>query len=199
MRSTRNSKYRNLVAGGIAIGTILSFVVPAQAEDVSQWATNSGFVGTVGSHVTVYGPVSGAGASVSIGSTGALASVSATSIAGGGYGGPAIAPKNIWQSSENFGAVSSMGDSIWTGPVTGKGASVGISATGAVSSVSATTIGSPVGASLGYGGRITQSAYNGGSVQTNGAVSVRVLSGVGASVGVSAMGATSVVSISKIR
>jgi hypothetical protein len=203
MRINQTSKARNALFCGIALGAMAALAIPANAEEwhrlqVNQEAWNNSNVTVGGASVKVWG-VTGPGASASIGATGALASVSESSIADHGYAGSFLASTDIRQSSINTAYVTNQGNTISVGAVTGKGASVGISAAGAVSSVSASSIGSAVGASFGRGSKITQTSYNGSLVSTGGAVSVRVLSGAGASVGISAVGATSVVSFSRIR
>jgi len=193
------------MAGGFALGAIVALAIPAIAQEghgifVDQAVTNSGDVTIGAASIRVRGGITGIGASASIGATGAASSVAASSIitTTGPVAG-SIAFKDIRQHTENTGSVTSLDNSIRAGVLSGKGSSVNISATGAVSSVSVSAINSPVNATFSRQGRITQTTNNAGSVTLSGAISVGRLSGAGVSVGISAVGATSAISFSGIR
>jgi hypothetical protein len=201
MRNTLSSKARNLLAGSLAVGA-LAFALPALAGDghglvVDQSVVNSGDVTIGAANIEVRGGLTGAGTSASAGATGAASSVAASSILSG-YSGP-VALKDIRQYTENSGNVTSLNNWIGTGALTGTGASVNISASGAVSSVSSSTIRSAVNATFSRRGSITQTTSNLGGVSASGAISVGRLSGSGVAVGISAVGATSAITFSRIR
>jgi hypothetical protein len=204
MRNTHTSLRRGLVAGGLALGALVAASIPGMAGNgpglvVDQSVVNGGDVTIGAANIEVRGGLSGVGASVSAGATGAAASVAASSIVTSGPPAGAIAFKDIRQHTENLGNVSSMNNWIGTGALSGKGTSVNISASGAVSSVSASAINSPVNATFSRRGTITQGANNAGSISVSGAIGVGRLSGAGVSVGVSAVGATSAITFSRIR
>ncbi|MEJ0005120.1 MAG: hypothetical protein WDM77_01695 [Steroidobacteraceae bacterium] len=148
-------------------------------------------------------PGLGQGASVSVGATGAVASVSFSSLADSnaynpGTVGATLPVTNtfISQGVSNEGFVSNVA-SIFTGDLTGNGASVSASATGAVGSFSIS--GNNVSFAGGNFGSVGQTVDESGSnVINTAAINVGNLSGAGASVSGGATGAVASVSYSNI-
>ena len=142
------------------------------------------------------GSLTGDGASVAIGATGAAAAVGFSNI---NSSGDKITVGDIRQRATNDDSAISNNGSITVGSLKGMGASASISATGAVASISVSNINTPVGAvKL---GDITQHANNKGDDSTicnTGTINLASLSGTGASASVSAVGAAAVVSYSSI-
>jgi hypothetical protein len=150
----------------------------------------------------VSGTVSGDGASVSVSATGGASAISVSSIHNQERSfGTDISFGGIQQSTKNFGTINNQGGSITTGNITGDGASVSIGASGAVSSVSVSSV---VDAnmidSVAFNADIVQTTtnYNAATINNTGTVQVGNLTGHGASASVSAIGAASAVSYSAI-
>lgn len=143
--------------------------------------------------------LSGDGASVSFGATGAAASVSATLIEGKRNNAPHLAlglitSQGLNQIAGNYRSVTNVLQSkVDVGDITGTGASVSVTATGAAASASSVSLnGGSTQLSL-FGRRAYQEANNEGPV-TNNALNKKVtaggISGNGAAVQVSATGAS---------
>ncbi|MGY6697958.1 MAG: beta strand repeat-containing protein [Roseinatronobacter sp.] len=156
---------------------------------VSQEATNIGVVDNR-DYTLRLGAVSGSGASAGVGATGVSASVSLLSI-DSTYGGLTIG--NIGQTVSQEGNAVDTGGGVATGPVSGIGASVSRSVTGAAASVGETMIGGTATGST--FGTITQAAsldgtgFKARSIGGNNDPSTGIVSGAGASVGASVGGA----------
>ena len=180
----------------------------AATGTVDQTVLNSGVIsntsGTVGASpvagITV-GAVGGDGASVSVGATGAAASISVASIGSTDVASTTFG--TITQNSTNGAAgvlvnVTNTGN-ISTGDVGGVGAGAQISATGATSSVSVSSIGNDTTPTLGGGG-VGQTTNNNGAITNSGIIaSSGTLSGAGSSASISAVGAASSFSVSSIN
>ncbi len=156
---------------------------------VTQTATNNGIVAN-SNYSLQLGAVSGAGASAGVGSTGASGSVSLVGM-NSVYGGLTFG--NIDQTVTQNGNATDTGGGVTTGTVSGTGASVARSVTGAAASVGETMIaGTATGSTF---GTITQEASLGGtgfkvrSIGGNNDPSTGLVSGTGASVGASVSGA----------
>ena len=160
--------------------------------DVKQTATNGGDVSNRKATVEV-GRLSGDGSSASIGATGAVASVSDSSI---DSSAGKVKIGDVKQKVSNGGDINNSGK-ITAGRLSGDGSSVSISATGAVASVSDSSIDSTVG-SLKIGD-ITQKVSNSGDINNSGKITAGGLSGTGSSASVSASGAVASVSDSSIN
>jgi len=175
------------------------------------------------------GNVSGVGASVSASATGAASSVSVTQIKQTQAGNETTAFGNIDQTTRNNsgGTVGPQNANLSSGEngsaITGDGASISVSATGAVSSVSSRFIQSPETATLRFGdkegGTIDQVTSNSADLaksnvnqnqgenanplnlndQTNGGLNITAISGDGASFSFSGTGAASAVSVTTIE
>lgn len=164
------------------------------------------------------GNITGDGASVSVSATGAVASVSLTSINNTGAG---VTPDadfgNITQKVVNQGDVSTVADFhpgtgpteadsvITTGTISGTAASASISATGAIAAVSVASINDTQGLGSTVTGDITQTATSSGAVSNMGAdtgtgvINTGALTGAGTSASVSATGAAASVSFSAVK
>lgn len=196
-----NIKAGNLEGAGTsvsvtAIGAASSVAVSKIANagsmttDLGPITSDSLNSGTVKNRGTINaGVLSGNGSSVSIGATGAASQASMTRI----NGGPIIAVNSsITQGAINHGPVTNEG-TITVGNLTGNNASASISAAGAVSQVSFTSICGGCSSSF-TSGAITQTSLNSASVTNTGAITAGGLTGPGTSASVSALGAGSVVS-----
>jgi hypothetical protein len=161
-----------------------------------QTSSNSGKIFNFGGSVWT-DDISGDGASVSIGATGAVAAVSVTSIRDA-VSINSLDIGNVDQNVTNRGSVANIG-SISSGNITGDGSSTSIAATGAVAAVSITDISSIGGMGQVDVGNVTQSANNYATVANGGAINVGTLSGHGSSAGISATGAAAAVSVSTIK
>ena len=129
-----------------------------------------------------------------------IAGFMAVSLAAAATGAQAQTPVN--QSANNSGAITGSADFISTGAVSGPGASVTISTTGAAAATSVSGINVDFGdPALGLG-NVTQSSTNSGTVITPGreplSIATGHLNGMGVSVSVSATGALSALSIGGI-
>jgi hypothetical protein len=146
------------------------------------------------------GRISGDGASVSVGATGAVSSVSVSSIGNTPeHSHQDTDIGNVNQTTTNKGTILNYGGKISTGTISGDGASVSIAATGAASAVSVSSIADcqPLGhVDI---GNVSQTTQNYAPVTNIGQISTRALTGNGSSVSVSAVGAASAVSISAIK
>ena len=166
---------------------------------IKQETWNAGTVSNNGGSIWA-GEIKGIGASLSIGATGAVSSVSMSGIADSDTF-DTIHAKSISQGTTNYyNASITNGGSITAGDISGVGASASVSASGAVSSVSVSNIG---GASqfdhVHFQNNITQTTTNYAPVTNSGTVQVGALTGNGASASVSAVGAVSAVSYSSIK
>ncbi|MCO5730500.1 hypothetical protein [Rhizobium sp. SSA_523] len=156
---------------------------------VNQAATNTGVIVNSATDVAT-GDVTGTGASVSVGATGAS---NAHSLVVMGSNDPNVAAINLGltQVSENSGSVVNHVSTISVGNVVGAAASVSASATGASSSQTVANIGNPGLISSTSSGPINQSATNTGLVANNASSLVATsLNGIGASLSASATGAS---------
>jgi len=163
---------------------------------ISQSSSNTGDV-TSYSPAFQVGALTGNGTAVSVNASGAVASISSASIIDTGRPAGAITVQNVAQAADNAGAVTSVNNGITTGAVRGAGSTVSINASGAVSSISLTSIGGAP--SNGAINRVVQGANNTGLIQSSGSITAGNLAGRGASIGISAAGATSALSLSNIR
>lgn len=186
----------NGVASGLKIG------------DVKQDTTNRGKVDNDGVIKGTATGVSGHGASASVAATGAQSAVS-TSRIGGSDAAIETVVGSVEQKTKNSGDVSNEGvilntaDGLADG-LSGNGSSVSVSATGASSAVSASSIntGGSEKISIASSGSVMQKTRNNGSQVSNygyipGSATAE-LSGDGSAVSISATGAASSVSISRI-
>lgn len=110
-----------------------NYAASIQTRNITQNSVNTALVGNLG--IIAVGNVSGNGASVSIGASGATSAVGVTSI--NDAKAPAVVTGNITQTATNHGHIGNVGI-IVAGNISGTGASAGISASGAaaVASVS---------------------------------------------------------------
>lgn len=143
--------------------------------------TNNGYVRA--------GSLYGNGSSVSVSAVGAASQASITRINGGSISSMTA---GIAQLTINLAPISNRG-SISVGNLGGHGASASVSAAGAVSQVSNTSICGGCTSSF-RTGRIAQATLNKAPVRNYGTIRAGRLTGAGASAGVSALGAGSVVS-----
>ncbi|MEW6451464.1 MAG: hypothetical protein AB1490_12480 [Pseudomonadota bacterium] len=145
------------------------------------------------------GNLSGHGSSVSVGATGAVASIGYSFINTTAW---SSFPTGANQAATNVGAISNVPnvDTISVGSLSGTGASVRASAAGAVASVSVNSIlsGPPATNLLGSAG-IQQMAINTGAITNRASiVSTGTLSGMGSSASISATGAATSVAVASI-
>jgi hypothetical protein len=173
-------------------------------EIIQQETTNNGNIRNNHNNNELIGSgtVSGDGASVSVSATGGASAVSLSSINNqGGTWGAEVDYGGIQQTTTNSGTITNNGGRIETGNITGDGASASIGASGAVSSVSVSSIvdGHQLN-DVAYNADINQTTtnYGGGTIQNTGTVQVGNLAGQGVSASVSAIGAASAVSFSTI-
>lgn len=167
----------------------------AATGPVIQVTHNSGRVKNTGNIRA--GSLYGNGSSASVSATGAASQMSVTRINGGSI---TAKTASISQLTINLASVTNRG-SITAGYLSGHGSSASVAAAGAVSQASTTSICNGCGSSF-RTGPINQITLNTGRVRNNGTVNVGRITGAGASAGVSALGAGSVVSgsiISKAR
>ena len=187
---------------------------------IGQTVSNTGFLiwnSTVGLGAGLaVGDLSGDGASASVSATGAVASVSVAAINSPGVLTPAPTPLggtavgNVTQAVTNVGVVDNTvlaSDTVTSGAVSGDGARLSVSATGAQASVSLASIDSftdtnSVGdVTQGISGNVSAPISNTGAI-TNTSTTVSTnggdVSGTGASVSVSATGAVASVSVASI-
>jgi hypothetical protein len=143
------------------------------------------------------------GASASVSATGAQGAISVSSINTQSFTTPLLG--GILQTVTNGGAsastVSNSSLGITTGDLSGHGASVSATASGAAASVGVSFINTPAWSSFPLG-PVNQNATNTGSVTNgaglNGQLSVGALSGTGASVRSSATGASASIAVTSI-
>jgi hypothetical protein len=170
-------------------------------------ATNSGDV-TVSGNTILTGTVGegtsarGNGSSVSLGSTGAVSSVSTTAINSGDF---QATFGIIGQTATNTANVTNNGSTVTTGQVRAEGGSVSVSSAGAVTAVGEALIDNNASTSSTFGA-ITQNADNSGSVTLDGSNTVIAsntnnvgLTAAGSSVAASATGSAASVSSATIR
>ena len=149
----------------------------------------------------------GAGASVSSSATGAAASIGLTVLESTPVGAATVTFAAIDQTATNAtaGGVTDVNTTLNVGVLKGNGSSASVSATGAIASISATSINSsefPL-----VTGTIKQTATNGNvttisPINNTGAINqtgAGGLSGIGSSVGISATGAAASVSVASIN
>jgi hypothetical protein len=207
---------RNTLLPSVAAAALLAGMSAASAEptnltidDVNQKTTNNANVSNYGDIDHGGGLISGNGASLSISATGAVSSLSVSSINApefdsieiGTYGFDEV----LSQETTNTGNITNthtFNYLIGSGNVSGDGASVSVSALGGASAVSMSSINNQ--GSFFYGnqievGGIQQSTVNNGAITNHGGtVATGNISGDGASVSVGASGAVSSVSVSSI-
>lgn len=141
------------------------------------------------------GHLKGAGTSASIGATGAASSVSYSAI--GGYGSTTAYTHFVLQGTLNKGNILNLGR-IYAGNLYGAGSSVSVAAMGAASSVAISKIDNK-GSMYALTGPIIQGTVNTGYVTNNGVIYAGSLYGNGSSASVSATGAASAVSLTRIN
>jgi hypothetical protein len=184
---------------------------PMVVGDVTQTPTNLGSVSNDG--IKDVGALNGIGSSASISATGAAASASVSEIGNNGNQ-LHLTMGNVQQTANNgeIGdvngiSVTNNGDLDQIGNLHGDGTSLSISATGAVSALSGSFNNSlsfdQISIATGVGESITQESRNRGRVtNTNSefsSIDTGNIEGDGASIGVSATGAATVVSLTSIQ
>ena len=144
----------------------------------------------------------GNGSSVSLGSTGAVSSVSTTAINSAGF---QVTFGTIGQTATNTAAVTNSGSTVTTGQVRADGGSVSVSSAGAVTAVSEAFIDNNASTSNTFG-VITQDSDNTGAVTLSGSTTTIAsntnnhgLFAAGSSVAASATGAAASVNSATIR
>ena len=201
-------------AGAVSSASVSSINAPefnsisigtnSKAGNLQQITSNTGIVAntqpTFGKGMEPNG-ISGDGASVSVSATGSASAVSVSRInnsdahqnAGIEFGG-------INQTTYNGGTIQNNGGTISTDKISGNGASASIEANGAVSSVSISSIvdEQQLG-KITFARDINQNTANSANVANIGVIQTGALTGQGASVSVSAIGAASAVSFSTIK
>lgn len=139
--------------------------------------------------------------SVSIGATGAVASVSTSAITSGGF---TAGFGMIGQTADNAAGVSNINSSIRSGSLQGDGAGLSVSAAGSVASVSELLVGNTANTASTFG-NITQTSDNDGAIAlTDGAAlasnsSGAALHGTGTNLNMTASGASASVSSTVVR
>lgn len=176
---------------------------------VKQTATNSATGDVTNSASTLNigaggsADLSGAGSSASISANGSLAalslssivSTSATTTIGTASG------KSVTQTSNNSGSITNTNGIINVDDLTGIGTSAVVSATGAAASVSVSSIADTSIGSVDINGSITQVATNnaGAPISNTGSINAGTLSGTGASLSISAVGAGAFTSFHAVK
>jgi hypothetical protein len=158
------------------------------------------------------GDLSGNGTSVSIGATGAVASIGMSLVSSTGTFLPLnfTSAGTLTQNATNSANVSSYGTiSGATAPVLGIGSSASVNATGAVASLSSSSIAGNVSntAVSTYAPAVSQIVNNGGTslnpatatITNVGTITTGALSGNGSSVSIGATGAAASISVSSIN
>lgn len=152
---------------------------------------NDGAVNNLG--VIGVGRVNGAGASITVSGVGSAASVGSTGIG-------SIVAGNITADQTSFNSANVKNDgSIVSNAVYGQGASIAVSAVGAIAQASVTNINAtgPMLATTVVSA--TQTVMNSGAVNNIGSVNARTGAGSGSSLSISAVGAAGSVGASSIR
>lgn len=177
--------------------------------------TNSG-AGVTNNGVVVTGELAADGSSVTISAAGAISGVSVSGLHSGPYDlaadvmfaapvtDAAISQTTIHNTDadiRNTGAYGEKGVSYsaFGGDVAGAGSFVGISATGAISAVSATYISAPGVVSIGNIEQTTETRGSGNIINYGGVVLDGPISGAGASVSIAASAAVSTVDLTGIN
>ncbi len=209
MRTTRLLAGCALVA--LLGNTTGAIADPVVVGDVTQTPTNLGNVSNNGTKNV--GVLQGIGSSASISATGAAASASVSEIGDNGkqlhltVGNVEQTAETGLQGAPNGILVTNVGNLDQTGNINGDGASLSISATGAVSALSASFNNSrafdQISIATGGGETITQESRNRARVTNTNTSSSSIntgnIDGDGASIGVSATGAATVVSLTSIQ
>jgi hypothetical protein len=174
-----------------------------QLGDVTQLAgNNNGPILNVGL-IDFGGDLTGTGASVSVGASGATSAIGFSSLNSigntTGKAAAAITTGDINQGTVNNGRVFNLG-AIDGGNVTGRGASLNVSASGATSAIAYTSINNNNSNSPAINtNNITQGALNFQRVTNLGVISAGSISGNGASASITAAGATSAIGVTSIN
>jgi hypothetical protein len=206
---------RNTLLPSVAAAALLAGMSAVYAEsidltidDVNQVTSNTASVTNNGDINHNLGDISGNGASLSISATGAVSSLSVSSINApefnsvsiGTYGNDEV----LFQSTSNSGAITNnhaFDTLTWSDDVSGDGASVSVSAIGGASAISLSSINNQArhwGNQVEFGG-IQQNTVNSGKITNNGGSLITDdITGDGASVSIGASGAVSSVSVSSI-
>jgi hypothetical protein len=149
------------------------------------------------------GDIAGTGASVSVAATGAAASASSVSLNGGSTQ-LSLSGRGVYQEANNDGAVinNPTNKKITAGGISGNGAAVQVSATGASASMGSSVVNSV--ARSNFNSRVAlfdfgQFVNNAGPVSNKGTINSGDISGIGASTQVSAIGANAAVGASSIK
>ena len=194
------------IGGGTAAVQGVSNAVPGTINQTATNTTSGKTISNTSTGVTV-GDLTGKGASVSVGATGAATSVAVASIGSASVGAVTLGGNggSITQHSTNGATISNTGGTTATGAVSGDGASVSTSATGAIASVSLTSIASNSAANIvgdvtqGSGGNTPAAISNTGTVTNTGTINAPGALGLGASIAISATGAAASVSATSIN
>jgi len=179
--------------GSVEVDTITQGATGPTGATNDAAVTNRGTISTGGSDLT------GAGASASISASGAVNSVSSSSVnAAGGLGDTNFSDVTQTSTNNATATVDNSGN-ITVGNLTGSGTSAAISSTGALAAISGSRI--DTGASLGLFDvdAVNQTVVNDATVTTSGKITADDLSGTGSQASVSATGAAANVSVSSIN
>jgi fibronectin-binding autotransporter adhesin len=172
---------------------------------VTQSATNNGAVNNMPNVNTIsVGSLSGTGASVRASATGAVASVSVSSILSGPPATNVFGSAGMQQTAINTGAISNRASIVSTGTLSGMASSASISATGAATSVAVASIADtvvmpPPTATI---QNITQTSTNNLASPITNTGSITLAGGnlgVGAMASISAVGASASVSFLAVK
>lgn len=175
-------------------------------QGAGQNVTNNGAItnsGVAGSPINV-GNISGHGASVRSSATGAVASVSVSSILSGPPTPQIFGTTGVAQTVTNAGAIQNTAASIIAGSISGTAASASIGATGAAASVAVASIADTavIPPPLAVIGTISQTVTNnvGSSITNAGSITLTGGAvGTAASVSIAAVGASASVSFLAVR
>jgi hypothetical protein len=205
--------------GSVSNSSNQSTTQVANYSGVTQSVFNTASAPVTNTGIATVGDLIGDGASASISATGAVGSVSISSLDSNftSPGGPAtiggvnqgaftaagVAPASpgVAPGVANSAVVSNVNESLTVGSLTGNGASASIGATGAVASASYSSIGG-TGTAANPGvdfGAVTQNAYNNPATITNsGSISIASAPGTGASASIASTGSVASFSVSSV-
>jgi hypothetical protein len=207
MTNMKHTLFAGVAAVALMAGASGAFAETVEVGNIDQSATNNATVSNSGSVTAKSGSTGqtlGTGASASVSATGAVASTSFSTINGAL---PSVETGDVKQTVNNTGAIKNTSFGGVTVGNLDTGASASVSATGAVASLSVSSINPTSQGSVDIDHKVTQTVTNGGSVTNNGGsfglftagTSINAGSlGTGSSASISASGAVASVSDSSI-
>lgn len=158
---------------------------------------HNGGTGNGSGVISVTNGISGNGASIGVSASGAVSAVGISSV-NNSTTNRDITVDDVTQTTASRGQITNRGGTINVGSISGTGAGVSISATGAASQVAVSSINDAQVGDVNLG-QISQTSTNYGYVSNTGTITTGNVTGAGASVSVGAVGAASAVSFSAVK